>query len=116
MANSPVWAMDNAIWSAGYSTRLKAARRQWWQKDVGLGRGQWGLCQDDHGRLYFNYNSDMLRADLLPTEAFRSKNPLLRNATSINAKLAADQTLYASHPTPGVNRGYDAKTLSADGR
>jgi mono/diheme cytochrome c family protein len=57
----------------------------------------------------------MLRADLLPTEAF-TKNPLLRNATSINAKLAADQTLYASHPTPGVNRGYDAKTLSADGR
>ncbi|MBL9183813.1 MAG: c-type cytochrome [Verrucomicrobiaceae bacterium] len=114
MANSPVWAMDNSIWSAGYSSRLKL-RGGVWQKDVGLGRGQWGLCQDDHGRLYFNYNSDMLRADLLPTEAF-ARNPLLRNATSINAKLAADQTLYASHPTPGVNRGYDAKTLSADGR
>jgi putative membrane-bound dehydrogenase-like protein len=114
MANSPVWAMDNSIWSAGYSSRLKL-RGGVWQKDVGLGRGQWGLCQDDHGRLYFNYNSDMLRADLLPTEAF-ARNPLLRNATSTNAKLAADQTLYAAHPTPGVNRGYDAKTLSADGR
>lgn len=114
MANSPVWAMDNSIWSAGYSSRLKL-RGGVWQKDVGLGRGQWGLCQDNHGRLYFNYNSDMLRADLLPTEAF-ARNPLLRNATSINAKLASDQTLYASHPTPGVNRGYDAKTLSADGR
>ncbi len=114
MANSPVWAMDNSIWSAGYSSRLKL-RGGVWQKDVGLGRGQWGLCQDDHGRLYFNYNSDMLRADFLPTEAF-ARNPLLRNATSINAKLASDQTLYASHPTPGVNRGYDAKTLSADGR
>ena len=114
MANSPVWAMDNSIWSAGYSSRLKL-RGGVWQKDVGLGRGQWGLCQDDHGRLYFNYNSDMLRADLLPTEAF-ARNPLLRNATSINAKLAADQTLYATHPTPGVNRGYDSKTLSADGR
>jgi hypothetical protein len=50
-----------------------------------------------------------------PRRPLRS-NPLLRNATSINAKLAADQTLYASHPTPGVNRGYDAKTLSADGK
>jgi mono/diheme cytochrome c family protein len=96
------------------STRLKL-RGGTWMKDVGLGRGQWGLCQDDHGRLYFNYNSDMLRADLLPTEAF-TKNPLLRTATSINAKLAADQALYPSHPTPGVNRGYDAKTLSADGK
>lgn len=114
MANSPVWAMDNSIWSAGYSSRLKL-RGGVWQKDVGLGRGQWGLCQDDHGRLYFNYNSDMLRADLLPTEAF-ARNPLLRNAASINAKLSADQTLYASHPTPGVNRGYDSKTLSSDGR
>ncbi|MCB1276554.1 c-type cytochrome [Prosthecobacter sp.] len=114
MANSPVWAIDNAIWCAGHGTRFKL-RGGVWQKDSGLGRGQWGLCQDNYGRLYFNYNSDMLRADLLPTEAF-TKNPLLRNASSINAKLAADQTLYASHPTPGVNRGYDAKSLSSDGR
>jgi mono/diheme cytochrome c family protein/glucose/arabinose dehydrogenase len=113
MANTPVWAMDNAIWSAGYATRFKW-RGGFWQKDSGLGRGQWGLCQDNFGRLYYNYNSDMLRADLLPTEAF-SRNPLLRNATSINSKLAADQTLYPSHPTPGVNRGYDPKTLRADG-
>jgi len=113
MANTPVWAMDNAIWSAGYATRFKL-RSGVWLKDTGLGRGQWGLCQDDVGRLYFNYNSDMLRADLLPTEAF-TRNPLLRNATSINAKLAADQTLYPSHPTPGVNRGYDPKTLRPDG-
>jgi len=113
MANTPVWAMDNAIWSAGYSTRFKL-RGGAWQKDSGLGRGQWGLCQDNYGRLYFNYNSDMLRADLLPTEAF-TRNPLLRNASSINAKVAADQTLYPSHPTPGVNRGYDPKSLRADG-
>lgn len=113
MANTPVWAMDNAVWSAGYSTRFKL-RGGVWQKDTGLGRGQWGLCQDDYGRLYFNYNSDMLRADLLPTEAF-TRNPLLRNASSINAKVAADQTLFPSHPTPGVNRGYDPKSLRADG-
>jgi mono/diheme cytochrome c family protein/glucose/arabinose dehydrogenase len=113
MANSPVWAMDNSIWSAGYSSRLKL-RGGVWQRDVGLGRGQWGLCQDDHGRLYFNYNSDMLRADLLPAEAF-ARHPLLREASSINAKLASDQTLYPAHPTPGVNRGYDSKTLRADG-
>lgn len=114
MANTPIWAMDNAIWSAGYATRFKL-RGGVWMKDTGLGRGQWGLCQDDFGRLYFNYNSDMLRADLLPTEAF-TRNPLLRNAASINTKLAADQTLYPSHPTPGVNRGYDPKTLSSDGK
>ncbi|MBL9116185.1 MAG: c-type cytochrome [Verrucomicrobiaceae bacterium] len=113
MPNTPVWTLDNSIWSAGYGSRFKL-RGGAWLKDVGLSRGQWGLCQDDAGRLYYNYNSDMLRADLLPTEAF-ARNPLLRNATSINSKLAADQTLYPSHPTPGVNRGYDTKSLRSDG-
>lgn len=113
MANTPIWAMDNAVWSAGHGSRFKL-RGGAWQKDSGLARGQWGLCQDDFGRLYFNYNSDMLRADLLPTEAF-ARNPLLRTAASINVKLAADQTLYPSHPTPGVNRGYEPKGLRADG-
>lgn len=113
MANTPTWAMDNAIWSAGYSSRFRL-RGGVWQKDTGLGRGQYGLCQDDKGRLYFNYNSDLLRCDLLPTEAF-SRNPLLRNAASVNAKVVTDQTVWPTHPTPGVNRGYDPKSLRADG-
>jgi mono/diheme cytochrome c family protein/glucose/arabinose dehydrogenase len=113
MANTPTWAMDNQIWSAGYSSRFRL-RGGMWQKDTGLGRGQYGLCQDDQGRLYFNYNSDLLRCDLLPTEAF-SRNPLLRNATSVNARVVTDQTVWPSHPTPGVNRGYDDKTLREDG-
>ncbi len=112
-ANSPVWALDNNVWVAGYSSRLKY-RGGVWTKDVGLGRGQYGLCQDDEGRLYYNYNSDLLRADLLPADAF-ARHPLLRNATSINAKLVSDQTVWPTHPTPGVNRGYDPKTLRANG-
>ncbi|SKA77118.1 putative membrane-bound dehydrogenase domain-containing protein [Prosthecobacter debontii] len=113
MANTPTWAMDNSIWSAGYATRFRL-RGGVWLKDSGLGRGQYGLCQDDQGRLYFNYNSDLLRCDLLPTEAF-GRNPLLRNATSINFQVAKDQTVWPSHPTPGVNRGYDPKSLREDG-
>lgn len=113
MANSPTWMMDNCVWSAGYGSRFRL-RGGAWQRDVGLSRGQYGLCQDDYGRLYFNYNSDLLRCDLLPAEAF-ARNPLLRNATSVNSKVATDQTVWPSHPTPGVNRGYDAKTLRPDG-
>lgn len=113
MANTPTWAMDNRIWSAGYGTsfRLNAGT---WQRGAGLGRGQYGLCQDDAGRLYYNYNSDLLRADLLPAAAF-ARNPLLRNVTSVNSPVVLDQSVYPIHPTPGVNRGYDASTLRADG-
>lgn len=113
MANSPMWTIDNSVWSAGYGSRFRL-RGGVWQKDVGLSRGQYGLCQDDYGRLYYNYNSDLLRCDLLPAEAF-ARNPLLRNATSVNAKVVNNQAVWPSHPTPGVNRGYDAKTLRADG-
>ena len=113
MANTPTWAMDNRIWSAGYGTsfRLNAGT---WQRGAGLGRGQYGLCQDDVGRLYYNYNSDLLRTDLLPAAAF-ARNPLLRDVTSINSRVVTNQAVFPIHPTPGVNRGYDASTLRPDG-
>jgi mono/diheme cytochrome c family protein/glucose/arabinose dehydrogenase len=113
MANTPTWAMDNRIWSAGYGTsfRLNAGT---WQRGAGLGRGQYGLCQDDVGRLYYNYNSDLLRTDLLPATAF-ARNPLLRDVTSINSRVVTNQAVFPIHPTPGVNRGYDASTLRPDG-
>jgi len=113
MANTPTWTMDNRIYAANYGTSFKLTNGGW-QKGPGLGRGQWGLSQDDTGRLFYNYNSDLLRADLLPAAAY-ARNPLLRDATGINRKLLKDQSVYPSHPTPGVNRGYDAKTLRADG-
>ncbi len=113
MANTPTWAMDNRIYSAGYGVSFRLQGDSW-QRGPGLGRGQWGLCQDDAGRLFFNYNSDLLRADLLPAAAF-SRNPLLRTASSVNFQVMKDQAVFPSHPTPGVNRGYDPKTLRADG-
>ncbi len=113
MANTPTWAMDNRIYSAGYGVSFRA-QGDAWQRGPGLGRGQWGLCQDDAGRLFFNYNSDLLRADLLPAAAF-SRNPLLRTASSVNFQVMKDQAVFPSHPTPGVNRGYDPKTLREDG-
>ncbi len=113
MANTPTWAMDNRVYAAGYSTSFKLTNGAW-QKGPGLGRGQWGLSQDDAGRLFYNYNSDLLRTDLLPAAAY-ARNPLLRDALGINNKVIKDQSVYPSHPTPGVNRGYDAKTLRKDG-
>ena len=113
MANTPIVAMDNWIYGAAYSMRLKATGNTW-QHGPGLGRGQWGLCQDNVGRLFYNYNSDLLRTDLLPAIAY-ARNPLLRNALGINHQVIVSQTVYPSHPTPGVNRGYEARSLRPDG-
>ena len=35
--------------------------------------------------------------------------------TGVGVKIMSDQSCWPSHPTPGVNRGYDAKQLRADG-
>jgi mono/diheme cytochrome c family protein/glucose/arabinose dehydrogenase len=113
MANTPTWAMDNRVYAANYGTSFKLTNGAW-QKGPGLSRGQWGLSQDDAGRLFYNYNSDLLRADLLPAAAY-ARNPLLRDALGINSKVLKDQTVWPSHPTPGVNRGYDPKSLREDG-
>ena len=113
MANTPVWAMDNAVWCANWGARLRL-RAGVWTRDAGLGRGQYGLCQDDAGRLYYNYNSDLLRCDQLPAEAF-ARNPLLRSTAGINVQILKDQSVWPAHPTPGVNRGYEPKTLRTDG-
>ncbi len=113
MANSPVWAMDNTVWSANWGVSLRLSGGVW-TRGGGLGRGQYGLCQDDAGRLFFNYNSDLLRCDQLPAQAF-ARNPLLRSTAGINVQVLKDQSVWPAHPTPGVNRGYEPKTLRPDG-
>ncbi len=113
MANSPTWMMDNWIWSSGHSFRYR------WQNGVFLtevtnGFGQWGRTQDDWGRQFFNYNSDFLRCDLV-SPAYYTRNPRVTERTAINFQSMKDLTTWPSVPTPGVNRGYDGKTLRDDG-
>lgn len=113
MPNSPIWAMDNAVWSAGYpvSFRLRAGV---WQRGPGLGRGQWGLCQDDYGRLFYHDDTHLLSCDLLPAEAL-ARNPLLRTPLSVNTQVVTNQSVWPSHPSPGVNDGDVPGVLRADG-
>jgi mono/diheme cytochrome c family protein/glucose/arabinose dehydrogenase len=113
MANSPTWMMDNWIWSSGHSFRYR------WQQGVFLtemtsGFGQWGRTQDDWGRQFFNYNSDFLRCDLV-APAYYARNPRVIDRTAINYQSMKDLTTWPAVPTPGVNRGYDGKTLRDDG-
>ena len=105
MANTPMWALDNWIWCANHALRYRWQRGQFIADNTGGNRGQWGLTQDDWGRLYFNYNSDLLRCDLI-APAFYARNPNLPSRTALNHRVMTDQTTWPAHPTPGVNRGY----------
>jgi mono/diheme cytochrome c family protein/glucose/arabinose dehydrogenase len=113
MANSPTWCLDNWVYSANHALRYRLKDGKW-VSEVFSSRGQWGLSQDDYGRLFYNFNSDFLRANFVP-ENLAKRNPNFPATASTGVQVMKDQTCWPSHPTPGVNRGYEAAALREDG-
>ena len=117
-SNSLVWALDNWIYSANHTTRYRLTRgvsAAALQKEGTIFRGQWGLSQDDYGRLYYNSNSDQLRADPVPSH-YLARNPNLRQPHGANVQLVKDQRVWPIRVNPGVNRGYQPNQLTPEGR
>lgn len=113
-ANGLMWALDNWIYNANHTQRFRYLGNGRFESDSTLSRGQWGISQDDTGRIYHNSNSDPLRADLVPT-AYLRRNPFLLNAAGANVRLApANLPIWPGRVTTGVNRGY--RTLNAEGK
>lgn len=113
-SNSLTWAMDNWIYSANHTTRYRYSNGTWVEDPTHF-RGQWGLTQDDVGRLYFNSNSDQLRADFIPGN-YLARNPNLRQPFGRNVQLVRDQRVWPARVNPGVNRGYQPNQLTPEGR
>ena len=62
-------------------------------------RGQWGVTQDDFGRLYYSTNSDLGRVDPLAS-AYFSRNPYY------NATAAQVGMVVAGHYSAAVAGGF----------
>ncbi len=113
-ANGLMWAMDNWIYSANWTGRLRWQGEGKFLRDATVTRGQWGITQDDFGRLYYNSNSDPLRVDAVPS-AYLKRNPNFPNANGVNVQLVpANLKVWPGRVTPGINRGY--KTLDEEGK
>ncbi|MDZ4290175.1 MAG: c-type cytochrome [Prosthecobacter sp.] len=113
MANSLTFMQDNWLWGSAYAQWLRFVKGKFVSEPVRSG-GQWGLTQDDWGRRYFNYNSDFLRADLLPPSVY-ARNPNLADKLALNWQVMKDQRCFSPVPTPGVNRGYTEGKRQSDG-
>ncbi len=111
--NGLLWARDNWIYSANSALKFRYLGKDQFESSPTGHRGQWGISQDDVGRLYFNYNSDQLRVDLIPTE-YLSRNPHYRGGGA-NVQVETDQKTWSGRPNPGINRGYEPGNLR-DGR
>lgn len=113
-ANGLLLARDNWIYSLYHGYRYRFADGKW-MREANPTRAQWGLTQDDLGRLFYTANSDHLRADLLPGHYLANKPPGAK-MPGFGHKVAANQTVWPGRVNPGVNRGYLPTTLKPDGR
>lgn len=84
-----------------------------WRRRSTRGGGQWGMTHDDEGLAYFNTNSDPLRGDLIPSH-YAVRNPSHGTIGGANVGLVKDRSVYPARINPGVNRGYQPKTLRDD--
>ncbi len=114
LPNGLLSSLDNWIYNAESTKRYRFDAGGKLVTQTTISRGQWGIAQDDVGRLFYNYNSSLLHADFLPAELL-GRNPALRSPAGLNVDVLRDQTVFPSHATPGVNRGYQKNTLRADG-
>ena len=112
-ANGLIWALDNWIYCASHTTRFRNTDGDW-QHGPTTRRGEWGISQDDYGRLVYNSNEDQFRIDLVPSE-YIQRNPNYRHVVGLNVDPIHDQTVWPIHMTPGVNRGYWKDILRPDG-
>jgi mono/diheme cytochrome c family protein/glucose/arabinose dehydrogenase len=110
-ANGPLYGIDNWIYNSNYGRRLRYVDHKWVSAPVPT-LGQWGLSQDDFGRLFHDTNSDHLRGSAIAPH-YASRNPNWIPA-SADTQIDNDQNCWPAHPS-AVNRGYREGFLR-DGR
>lgn len=101
--NGLVYNMDNWYYNAKSNARYRY-RNHKWEKEFIFPRGQWGMSQDENGKLYYNNNSNQFQGDyFLPGILDQNKNLIYPPGVSMN--IVEDQSVYPLQFTP-VNRGY----------
>jgi len=111
-ANGLLRGLDNWIYFSQHPLRLKFDGKTLVTQRTPA-HGQWGITQDDAGRLYYAPNSDALRGDAYPKH-YASRNSSLGEAAGINVTVCEDLKVWPTHPT-AVNRGYQDNVLRKNG-
>ncbi len=115
--NGLLWALDNWIYSAKSDRRLRFVDGEIVEESPTVFRGQWGISQDDDGRLYFNTNSRWLYGDTAPVEYhYRNTNDRPKRFPGASERLVSSEEVYSIRVNPGINRGYQPDMLLDDGR
>lgn len=107
--NGLLRAIDNWIYSAKSDKRYRKIGGRW-KKELTHFRGQWGITQDNYGRLFYNNNSENVLGDYFPA-GLGANNPQQKNVSGYDEKIVPDNRVYPIRATTGVNRGYMSGVL-----
>ena len=117
-ANGFVWALDNRMYTAGQADVQLRLKNGAFEVQRTLQRGEWGVTQDDAGRIYRNTNESAVHVDLVPT-VYYARNPnLVRTRGSYDRLATGNEDLnivWPVRPNPGTNRAYQTGIDRADG-
>lgn len=102
--NGLLRAMDNWIYNAKSDKRYRKVGGRWLKEQTHF-RGQWGITQDNYGRLFYNNNSENVLGDYFPP-GLGAHNQQQKNVAGYDEKIVPDTRVYPIRATTGVNRGY----------
>ncbi len=108
-ANGLLPGIDGWIHGANHRTRYRVRGARIEKEHVPVA-GQWGIAQDDAGRLFFDTNSDALRFHPFASH-YAVRNRWLGKAAGADVAVVRDQRVRPARVTPGVNRGYQTGVL-----
>ena len=117
-ANAFYWALDNRMHMAGQVEISLRLNNGAFDVQRTLRRGQWGVTQDDAGRIYRNTNESALHVDIIPTAYFARNPNMLRTRGSYERLADANpelNTVWPVRPTPATNRAYQFGVIRPDG-
>lgn len=112
--NGLLVGLDNWIYNSN-STKRYRKRAGKWEIDKIAKRGQWGITQNNYGRLFYNFNWSQLHADMVPPK-YMDRRPGFESTYAINVGLLPDQKVFPIRPNTAVNRGYTPGVLDNRGR
>lgn len=113
-ANGLLRAMDNWIYNAKEGHRYRRSGKEWIRNETEE-RGQWGISQDDQGRLFYNYNHSQLHSDLAPPNTL-TRNPNHEPSSGLSVGVTATNAVFPIRPNLATNRGYIPGALDENGR
>jgi len=112
-SNGLLLARDNWYYNAKSGYRYRRINGKWVKEQTAF-RGQWGIAQDDAGRLFHNNNSTTLVGDDSRPNLYRH-HPKFTPKHKLSARVGSNR-IYPIRMNPGVNRAYTGKILDKSGK